>query len=447
MDYRDDLVDTFDEHMPSPAERRLMATLQRAYHATPSPTLDARMQAALRTSAVLGGRQMVPARRHLPLPAGRRLIPMGAALALLAGGSLGALRLSGPQPVSAQTVLSRAAAAMRLGPGQAAHLSYDVTIASTPAQIGDAPGSNGPVPSQPQTGGAAAGKGTMLSHADVWVRADAAGVPAQSSQTLSDPANPANGLLARYLQLGQQTYGYIIGRPNWIVIPGSHDQHPGWMIPNAALDGAGVAQDLSALAQRSPQQVQLLPQRTIGGIAVDALQVNGWADAPAMRTTFYFDRGTFLLRGFDAASSDPSYPTPAWRVRLTDYAAVASTALPVDAFALHAPADAQVDPPMIDFAGYASAFQATCRSTLTMDQLVRVVQTRQQTLLAACQATAPAVSADDLVGALLAPYRTTLASAAAVIHLTQPQVDAALAAQHQWLATLVTTPGGGSSVN
>jgi hypothetical protein len=331
---------------------------------------------------------------------------------------------------------------MRLAPGEAAHLSYTVTIA----------------PSMDQ---AAITKGPMVSTADVWIEAAAAGAATRSSQTLTAAAtspgqlakgqrgNAASGapVLARYLQLGQVVYGYTGGNPTWIVIPGSHDQHPGWMIPNAALDGAGVAQELSVLAQRAPRQVRLLRAQTLDGVAVDVLQVSGWADAPGMRTTFYFDDHSFVLHGFDAVSIDPSYPTPSWQVRLASYTTMATAAVPPTAFTLNAPAGAQVDPPMVDLAGYVATFQRTCHSALAIADLEHILQARQQTLLAACQATAPTMSTAYLVGALIAPYRVTLSGAAAAIQLTPAQVSAALAAQQQWLANLLSIPGGGSSLS
>jgi hypothetical protein len=454
MDYLSHCADGMtggDGHDPSTSEQRLAATLHRMYRATPSLSLDARMMAALQAE-VSPERQVALRPRRLPVLTCRRLASSGAVLAVLVGGSFGYLRLTEPAPVSAQTVLSRAAGAMRLAPGQAAHLSYEVTISPSPAQSGET-------------------KGPMVSNADVWVRASADGTATMSSQTLSVPevamppgqmatpqpaatkdtagqsAPTGSGaqLLARYLQIGQQVYGYI-GGSNWIVIPGSHDQHPGWMIPNAALDGAGVAQELSVLAQRSPQQIHLLPEQALGGNEVDVLQVDGWADAPGMRTTFYFDSHSSLLRGFDAESIDPSYPTSSWQVRLTGYSTMAAVAAPANVFTLNAPADARVDPPRFDLAGFAPTFQSACHSTLAVAQLAHILQAKQQTLLAACQSTAPAMTAGDLVGVLIAPYSVTLAGAAAVVQITPAQVSAALAAQQQWLATLVNTPGGGSSL-
>jgi hypothetical protein len=109
--------------------------------------------------------------------------------------------------------------------------------------------------------------------------------------------------------------------------------------------------------------------------------------------------------------------------------------VPPDAFSL--------DAPRLDPAGFVATFASTYHSTLMVTQLEQILQAKQDTLMAAWQSTAPAVSMSDLVGALIAPYKVTLDSAAAAIQITQAQVTAALVAQQQWLATLVSTPGGG----
>jgi hypothetical protein len=245
----------------------------------------------------------------------------------------------------------------------------------------------------------------------------------------------------RYVQIGQQVYGYDTGN-NGIIVPGTHDEHPGWMIPNDALVGAGVAQELSALAQRAPGQVRVLPPQTLDGSAVDVVQVNGWTDAPGMRTTFYFDAESFMLRGFDAVSIDPSYAAPSWQVRLASYATVAAAAVPPHTFTLNAPADARVEPFRLDPATIVPAFAGACHNPLDVGRLEQILQARRQSLLAACQATAPAVSRDALVTALLAPSKDALDGALAAGQITPAQEAAALTVQQQWLTAFATTPGG-----
>jgi hypothetical protein len=52
------------------------------------------------------------------------------------------------------------------------------------------------------------------------------------------------------------------------------------------------------------------------------------------------------------------------------------------------------------------------------------------------------VAGEDLVAALIAPYRATLEGAAAAGQITPAQERAALAAQQRWLKAFVSTPGG-----
>jgi hypothetical protein len=451
---QDDLARRYADvlgEQPDPAVARLVTLLDTARACAPvgpAAQIDAAVFRALHAEA--------GERRHRPRPwwggllppVRRRRVSLAMACAVVLSGVLGYLRLNGPTPVSAQTVLSRAAAAMRLAPNQAAHLIYQVAV--TP------PASGGVSPSAPA--------GPAFSSADVWIQTDGSGAPTLSSQTLTlpdlrkglgdvardkaarlSPTEAGAAILARppdrYIQIGARIYGYERGN-NAIVIPGTHDQHPGWLIPNEALDGATVAQELSALAQHTPQQVQLLPQQTLNGVTVDVLQVTGWADAPAMRTTFYFDARSFVLRGFDAASRDPSYPTASWQVWLRSYATLAAAAVPAHTFSLNAPADARIEAPRLDPAVFVSAFAGECHGTGDVNQLEQILQAKAQSLLAACLSTAPTVSGPDLVAALIAPFKAALGDAVTASQITAVQGSAALAAQQQWLAAFVTTPGG-----
>jgi hypothetical protein len=166
--------------------------------------------------------------------------------------------------------------------------------------------------------------------------------------------------------------------------------------------------------------------------------VNGWTDRPGQRTTFYFDAQSGILRGFDAVGIDPSYPMPSWQVRLESYTPVAAAAVPGGTFALNAPADARIVAPDPDMYIFASV----CHLTLSSN-LKHILGGGTQSPLAACQATAPTVTADSLVAALIAPFRTMLNGAVAAGQVTTGQEVVALAAQQQWLRTFVTTPGGG----
>jgi hypothetical protein len=282
--------------------------------------------------------------------------------------------------------------------------------------------------------------GAVVFTAEVWVRADATGAPAASAQTLTDPGMH-HYLVDRYIQVGSQIYGYDQGN-NEIALRGTHDERPGWLIPNGALNGASLTRELSALAVHAPQQVRLLPQQTLGGTSVEVVQVNGWSDAPGLRTTFYFDAKSFLLRGIDASSSDPTYPTASWQVRLLGYTTLTAAAVPSRTFTLNAPADAQVASPILDPSVFASAFTTVCHRAFDVSQLQQIRQARRQSLLAACQATTSTVTREDLVAMLIAPYRARLEDAATAGQITTAQEHAALAAQQRWLNNFVATPGG-----
>lgn len=429
MMQHDDIPDRYADvlgEQPSPAVARLTTLLDAACAPAPAEQaarIDAAMARAMceQTAAVP---LYAPQRRNGALVTMRaRLASTAAAVLLVTGGAVGYQQLHGVAPASAQHVLSRAAAAMRLAPGQAAHLVYSISV--TP----------------PSGSTSSAGKAAMNGlTSDVWVQADASGTPGESAQTLTAGVPNQGGGAGnegRYIQIGQQVYAYDRAHNAILISPGARSEQPSWVVPNDALDGTSVTRELSALAQRSPSQVQLLPRQTIDGTMVDAIQVNGWTDRPGQRTTFYFDTKSYVLRGFDAVGIDPSYPMPSWQVRLESYTPMAAPAVPVGAFALNAPLDARIVAPQPDPAIVASV----CHGT----SMKQVLAGGAESLLAACQATAPTVTADSLVSALLAPFRHMLTVAVAAHQATARQEVVALAAQQQWLRAFVTSPGGGGN--
>jgi hypothetical protein len=414
-------LDHTDEQ-DEPAMARVLAQLDRAYAATPPPHLAASMDraigahlAALRPptpAPVLSG--MPGLRRRLSLTRTRLL--QTAAVALVAAAIAGSLSL-GSQPASAQAILSRAAA-FRLAPDQVAHLIYHVTL----------------------VGGQ---KGSMTGTADVWLQADAAGVPVLSAQTLV--AGPSAkglrpvGMVSRYVQDGQQVYAYDSSHNAILLGPSARDA-AGWIVPPEIFSGVSVAQDLRAIAALSPQRVQALPPQTIDGRQVDVIQVTGWANRPAQQTTFYFDSQSYVLRGFDIASTDPSYPIPTWQARLTADDTLAASAVPPHTFTLNAPVGARAE-----FRGGPSlaSFAAACHATsVTKGQF----QSGQQTPLAICQATAPSMTADALVAALIAPLiapeQAQLDAAVAAGQVTPAQEADSLALVRAQLAAWIASPGG-----
>jgi len=350
-------------------------------------------------------------RFHLPTLR-HRALSVGATLLLVLGGLAGYLHLMSPTPVSAQRVLRRAAA-IHLAPNSALHVVYRVTVTFAG-----------------QSGDKAAGlhSGT----ADAWIESDAAGNPVLSAQTLTlDVKN----IVSRYIQAGAETYSYDpeLRNDNTIAMGPETLLDPSWLVPNHMFDGATVARYLNAPSQQ--QGVQLLPEQTLDGHAVDVVQVDGGPDRPALRTTLYFFARTYLLRGFDAAGIDSSYPIPTWRVRLASETTMPASSVPPHTFTLNAPPAARVDLPAPDFAGFGTAFEATCHSTLNLKAAIG----SGQTPLAACRQTNPGVTEPQLVEALVAPTRHDLEAALAAGQLSAAQESTALRDLQIQIVTLVTT--------
>lgn len=401
--------------------RQALADLDRAYTAAPPPRLRETMD-----SAVYARMAASTVRRPSPVMRGRRLartrlVPLAAALLLALSGVAGYLRLQTPATASAQVILHRAAAVLRLAPDQVAHATYSVAVSAASS---------------------AKGAGGLTGTADVWVQADASGVPTRSAQTLT---TAKAGTYSRFIQIGSHSYAYNpeLRGDNVIVLDGTRGR-PSWLLPADVFDGASVTQQLSALAAQSPQRVQLLPQQTLDGHAVDVIEVDGWINRPAQRTIFYFDAQSYALRGFDASSLDPSYAMPTWQARLLSATSLPAAAVPPGTFTLNAPATAQVARPDLGdpaaFQTLLAAYASACHSGA--DTNLKALLRYSQSLLAACQASAPGMTEDNLVAALAAPGQASLDAAVAAGQLTPAQSAASLAALQAWLSTWLATPGG-----
>jgi hypothetical protein len=232
--------------------------------------------------------------------------------------------------------------------------------------------------------------------------------------------------------LGTYTYD---GTHNTIVVPSRND--PGWSarsaptlpLPVYLLDGASVAQRVADLAAQGAAHVQLLPQRTIAGIRVDAVQVDGWPAGASIAATIYFDADSHLLRGFDSHGTDPSYGSPVWRVRLAVQTSGPRAAAPADAFPLGAPASAQVQPPP----PAVGALPGLCR------RQPKHLFASGQTVLKTCQTQHPGLTEQALVNALIGSARQDLAAAVKAGAITRTQADAALQAQRAQIVAMLTS--------
>jgi hypothetical protein len=399
----------------SPNARRLIASLERAYRATPSPHLDAAMMTALQAGASTGERLTAARPRRGSVLTRRRFVSLGAALALAMSGVAGFLRLSGPMPVSAQAVLRRAAAA-QVTSDAAAHLIYAVTATDGYTGTGE-----------------------------VWVQANLGGTPHMVAQTLTmgkDGVTVA-ALSSRTVQTGPQVYTYT-PRDNTITLnPDISAITLVNGVPGQAFDGPWVAQRLSQVAQSRQPGVQLLPQQAMNGATVDVVTFT----RGTTRATFYFDAQSYLLRGFDVIDEAGR----AWQARLSAEDAVAVAAVPAGTFLLNAPATARVVPPhpvpgsaatILMDGPTSSAFAAACGRPATDEEIFRLKHALAdgKSLLAACQRTAASMTAAGLVAALVAPNKVALDDAVAAGQITPAQGAASLAALRAHLTIWVTAP-------
>jgi hypothetical protein len=349
-------------------------------------------------------------RQRLAASGGRRFGALAApALALVVFVLAMGFLLGGRGGASAEALLRRAAA-ITFEPNQARHLVYDVTM-TLPGHV-------------------ASGTG------EIWIATDAAGKPVEATETLrlAKSAAAPHMVVERDQQSALGTYTYD-GTHNTIVVPSRND--PSWTARNTStlplpvylFDGATVAQRVADLAAQGAAHVQLLPERTIDGVTVDAVQVDGWPNGASIRTTLYFDAGTHLLRGFDSQGTDPSYDSPVWRVRLSQQTSGPRATAPADALALDAPPSAQVDPPPP--AG--AALPRLC------GRQPKLLLASGQTVLDVCHTKHPGLTEDALVNALVGSAQQDLTAAVKAGAITRTQADGALQAQRAQIIAMLTT--------
>jgi len=325
------LTDRYRDLLPEERDDngvRAIADFHAAYKILPPPHLRAAIDRTLR--ARIADMDRVAPVRRVPRTAcpRQRMISLVMILLLAFGGLAGYLRLATSTPVSAQAVLRRAAA-LRLAPHQAAHLIYGVVM-------------DDQVTATRATG-----------TADVWIRADAHGTPTLFAQTLIMHVRDRHGTTQvhiRYLQTEQQVYVYdaergtIMVGPSAVLLPIDRGSS-GWVVPSALLDGIQVARYLSTRAQGTSPPVRLQLHRPLDGHLVDAVTVENWLIRRDLRTTFYFDTYSSVLRGFDAVSVGRFAALPVWHIRLRAATTLAKALS--STFMLHAPASARIALPTI----------------------------------------------------------------------------------------------------
>jgi hypothetical protein len=322
--------------------------------------------------------------------------------------------LSGPSTASAGTILHAAAASGPM-PGEAGHYVYTFTVSG--------PGVDGPP-----------GEGTV----EVWINRSA--TPRISMQTVSLGGAKAEGrlshssLVGRFVELGRDIYGYDAAH-NALSLPSAGNAAPAIVLPNEAYDGAALARTIEQLAARGSRVVALPPQ-TLEGVPVEVIQADGVLDRPALRLTLYFDAQTHVLRGFDAASDDPSYPTPSWQVRLQSQATMPDSSVAPGTFALDLPAGTRVeeDPRGALPAACGGITVASHRGSLTPRSAGKPAAIDP---LALCRQHDPSLTADQLAAALAQKPDAQLQEAVAAGILSTREASLARATLQSQLARLV----------
>jgi len=318
-----------DDLSPRPADgdgamrRRLVADLD-AYYAAPTPAdVRAAVRATVRAQA-LTARRVSQGRSPLISPI-RRVAAVAAAVLLALGGLAGYLRVQAPTPVSAQTILRRAAAALTAGrpnevthdvnrvyygPNRAQDVSQDVYI-----------------------------QGPLTLTVDQWTQLDATGA---ISRQVTTATTPAGTLVFRALRHGREVRSYGARGPgrDWIVdVTQALESDPTPVVNNGFV-GLDLARLVGEARAGAASYIHLLPGQTMAGAPVDVVEIGTRADA----TILYIDAQTYAIRGVDEVESWSGHGPRhlALSMRLLRHAVVAPAAIPIGTFALAAPAGVPV---------------------------------------------------------------------------------------------------------
>src|SRR5579859_741877 len=228
-----------------------------------------------------------------PLPARLSLAVAASVAVLFSVGTY--LHGQSPTPVSAQTVLHRAAAASP-GPNEATHAIYRVT-----------------------------GDGGFTGTGNVWIGYDGGGAPNELALMLAmtQDGHPAASLSATLVAAGpgllQAYHPEVGGIAAQMPIPAKGAATPPGKVLSAAPDAPGRAMKGmvvgTLLAQKLSKQPDAykLQQTTLDDVPVYELQPAG-ADGGA---TYYFNAQTYVLEGADWMQNGKS-----WQARLDSYSTV-----------------------------------------------------------------------------------------------------------------------------
>ncbi len=318
-----------DDFPPDPANGdnavrcRLVADLE-AFYAAPAPAdVRAAVRATVRAQALTVRR--VPRRRALLAPPIRRVAAVAAAVLLALGGLAGYLRVQAPTPVSAQTILRRAAAALTAahpnevthdvsrvyyGPNRAQDVSQDVYI-----------------------------QGPLTLTVDRWTQLDATEA---ISRQVTTATTPAGTLVFRALRQGREvrTYGARGPGRDWIVDVTQALESDPTPVVNSGFLWLDLARLVGEARAGAASYIHLLPARTVAGAPVDVVEIGTRAEA----TILYIDARTYAIRGVDEVESWSGHGRRhlALSMRLLRRVVVAPAAIPGGTFALAVPAGVPV---------------------------------------------------------------------------------------------------------
>jgi outer membrane lipoprotein-sorting protein len=382
------------------------------------PERDAAIAHALFTGEPLPVQRTLRPSLHrlisLPWAAPRwRLVPLLMAV-LLVGSGLGVyVHGAGPTLVSAQTVLQRAAAASP-GPNEASHTTYRLTAG-----------------------------GGYTGTAEVWVGTDAQGAPAEFAVTvtMAKAGRPAPDLSSQSV-LNEQTLRVYDPASNTVTVadPGTSTQPLEGMLIGV-LAGQKIGR---GMASQQPTAAEAL-QQTLDGVSVYAVTIGRTGSKTSETETLYFDTRYYILDGADWVQAGQS-----WQARLdpASYRTMTLAAVPSHTFDLNTPANART----VTLAPTAAptksggadplitAAAAACHSTA--QAFAAAVQAGDKSMLAICQETAPGMTAQQLVAALVASFKSSLDAQVASGTLTSAQeADQLAGLQTKLLPTVTGQPG------
>ena len=371
-------LDTALAHSTLPAHLRAsMDGVVREHMATARRTAPTRRSARAATLDVLiatGCEHLSSLVQSMPHPLSKRAIAswqmrlclasLVAALLLALGSITGYLPLYSPAPVSAQTVLQHAAAALsRTAPDQVLHQTSQLYI-----------GDRTTFGMDPQTTFAS---GPITLTVDQWTQFDATGA---ISRQVTTGTSSTGALVFRILQTGATAQIYSV-RENVIetrVVPTRQSIY--WVDRPLGMIDLGQLVLAAAHGSIPNTKLKLLPQQTLDGATVDVVAITfpppaggtlacdrplhcasghasrqharrrhdrGHQPWPSSHHRLYIDAHTYAIRGMDGGVvTAQGTATVSMSMRVIQSTTVPLSAVPADTFVLNAPANARAVPPV-----------------------------------------------------------------------------------------------------